>query len=255
MARFRISRELLVATGVSVALHAVWLVREANASLANQPAKSELTFEAEVLQRVPEPPKPEPIPEPSPTSSPAAAAVRTLSARPQAARALPAPAQAGKTLTAAEDADTSLADFTMVQGEGTSYIGGTTSAIGTAMAPVRGAANGSGASPRSPEAALGSAVVKGPDRTRSAGPEGTAWDCSRLYPADPDAGDYATVLIAVSLEADGRPKRVALLRDPGHGFGAAAIRCAMGQRYRPALDNKGDPIAATTPPITVRFSR
>lgn len=255
MARSRISRELLVATGVSVALHAVWLVREANASLAYERAKSELTFEAEVLLRAPEPPKPEPIPEPSPTSSPAEAAVRNLSARPQSARPLPAAARAAKTLTAAEDSAANLADFTMVQGEGTSYIGGTTSTLGTATAPVRGAANGSGSNPRSPEAALGPAVAKGPDRTRTASPEGTAWDCSRLYPADPDAGDYATVLIAVSLEADGRPKRVALLRDPGHGFGPAAIRCAMGQRYRPALDSKGDPIAATTPPITVRFTR
>lgn len=255
MASSRISRELLVATGVSLSLHAIWLVREANASLAHQSAGAGLTLEAEVLERAPEPPKPEPVPEPAPTSSPTEAAVRNSPARPQAARALPAAAQAGKTLTAADDSDAAMADFTMVQGEGTNYIGGTTSAVGTATAPVRGAASTAGASPRKPEAALGSAAMAGPDRARSASPEGTAWDCSRLYPADPDAGDYATVLIAVSLQADGRPKSVALLRDPGHGFGAAAIRCAMGQRYRPALDRQGAPIAATTPPITVRFTR
>jgi periplasmic protein TonB len=48
---------------------------------------------------------------------------------------------------------------------------------------------------------------------------------------------------------------VAMLRDPGHGFGAAAIQCAMGQRFNSALDRMGNPVAATTPPILVRFSR
>lgn len=249
-----ISRELLIATGLSVVLHAAWLVREAKASLAHEDGRSELTFEAEMIERAPEPVKPPPAPEPESAQQPTEPAARNLSARAQPTRALPAAAQAGKTLTASEDSDAAVADFTMVQCEGSTYVGGTTSAIGTSHSAVRGPASPS-AIARSGETGVGPAIPLGPDRSKSAMPEGSAWDCSRLYPADPDAGDYATVLIAVSLQADGTPKRVALLRDPGHGFGAAAIRCAMSQRYHAALDRAGNPVAATTPPITVRFTR
>jgi protein TonB len=157
-------------------------------------------------------------------------------------------------LTAPSDAnDGAIADFTMVQGTGDAYAGGTTSSIGTSKRPLEGRASEKPVEVRRPVADLGNAA--GPDRSRSATPIAPAWDCSRLYPSDADAGDYATVLIAVSVGTEGMPKRVAMLKDPGHGFGQAAIQCAMSQRYNVALDRTGNPIAATTPPIVVRFSR
>jgi periplasmic protein TonB len=254
MARRRISRELLVAFGVSTFVHAIWLGREAKATLGNRTSVSEVVLETEMSR----PKEPEPNPElpQAATNSPAEAVRRSPSTRSQStnAKVLPAAAQAGKTLTApAEDFNAEPADFTMVQGEGTVYAGGTTSAIGTSRSAARGPASDAPATvQRSIEVQK---ATPQPDRSRSATPVSPAWDCSRLFPADADAGDFATVLIAVSVGLDGLPKRVAMLRDPGHGFGAAAIQCAMSQRYSTALDRQGSAVAATTPPIIVRFSR
>lgn len=249
-----ISRELSVAVALSVALHATWLVQEAAASSKQRITRSEVMLEAEMIPVI-TPPAPAPVPEPiaetpRPEPQPRSAARPSSAAN---AKAAPVAAQAGKTLTAADDGD-QLADFTLVQGEGSAYVGGTTSSIGTSNRAVHGpvAPNANLPGTRNPGPPT---IQSGPDRSRSATPTGSAWDCSKLFPSDPQAGDYATVLIAVSLSADGAPKRVALLRDPGHGFGAAAIQCAMRQRYNVALDRQGNAVAATTPPITVRFSR
>lgn len=255
MARIRISRELSVAVALSMAIHAVWLIREARASSPQVAEVSEVTLET-MLSR----PKQEEVKQEIsavPQNSPPEAIQRSAppkSQRATSSSALPSSAQAGKTLTAPDDgADADLADFTMVQGTGADYVGGTTSALGTSRKAVEGRARDVGEEERRPVV-----VAKGdsgPDRSRSATPIAPAWDCSRLFPSDVDAGDYATVLIAVSVDALGNATRVALLRDPGHGFGAAAIACARGQRFNTALDRIGRPIAATTPPIVVRFSR
>jgi periplasmic protein TonB len=254
MARSRISRELLVAVAASVGLHAVWLVREAKAS-SRKDSVSEVSLEA-VL---PPPKAKEPAPEgPAvPVNTPAEPVLRSKLVHTQAAasRSLPAAAaQAAKTLTAPDnDGSSQLADFTMVQGEGSSYVGGTTSSRGTSRVAVNAPAV-DGLRP-APGPTVAPRAEIGPDRSRSAMPAVAAWDCSRLFPADADAGDFATVLIAVAVGVDGLPKRVAMLRDPGHGFGSAAVQCAMSQRYHVALDKSGAPVQATTPPIIVRFSR
>jgi protein TonB len=60
--------------------------------------------------------------------------------------------------------------------------------------------------------------------------------------------------LRVELSGQGAVNRVAILHDPGHGFGAAARRCAFGKRYNPALDQKGRPIPAALV-INVRFVR
>jgi periplasmic protein TonB len=254
MTRRRISRELLLAVTVSAAVHATWLGREAKASLGKSTSVSEVLLETEM----PRPKELEPSPEPprAATNSPAEEVRRSTPARNQSTnvKALPAAAQAAKTLTApAEDDNAQPADFTLVQGEGIAYVGGTTSALGASRTAVRGPASDVPVTVQRSIEVQRSASL--PDRSRSATPTSPAWDCSRLFPADVDAGDFATVLIAVSVGADGLARRVAMLRDPGHGFGAAAIQCAMSQRYNAALDRQGLAVAATTPPIIVRFSR
>lgn len=81
------------------------------------------------------------------------------------------------------------------------------------------------------------------------------WDCE--FPAASDAAgiDEATVVLTVSVDANGSPEWVQIVNDPGHGFGLAAAQCAMGRKYVPARDEQGNPIAAKTPPIRVRFVR
>ncbi|HEU4539283.1 MAG TPA: energy transducer TonB, partial [Polyangiaceae bacterium] len=92
------------------------------------------------------------------------------------------------------------------------------------------------------------------DQSRPPAPEGSDWDCSSLFPPDATA-NAAHVLLAVRVGPDGRARAVSVLSDPGQGFGAAARACALRQRYRPALDRAGGPVAAQTAPFRVRFTR
>ena len=62
--------------------------------------------------------------------------------------------------------------------------------------------------------------------------------------------DRATVVLRVSVEKDGHPKSVRIVRDPGFGFGAAAEGCMLKSRFVPAQDRHGQPMATT---ITMRF--
>jgi protein TonB len=258
----RIPIEMLFAVAVSLGLHAVWLLGEAKAS--GKDAKKDQLIEADVEElKPPEPPKEEKaadVPEPQDPKAEEKTAPAAKAAAPNAepmAKAAPVAAQAGQTLTAPETADESaVADFTMVQGAGNAYAGGTTSAAGTATAAVRGpvaapAGTGTGKGGAAPAQAL----PVGPDRSRGATPLSTAWDCSHLFPSDSDAANFAVVTIIVTVRVDGTPKSVSILSDPGHGFGSAARSCALGQRYQAALDRNGEPTVATTPPITVRFQR
>lgn len=258
MARSGFSWELLVAVTSSAALHGLWLAREAKASYVEEARPAEVFFEPEVLPPPPPAPPAEPEAEPAKSEPVAPAPAPKPAAKAQVAKAEAAPppaAQAGKTLTAPDNDNASaVADFTMVQGNGNAYVGGTTSALGTSTTAVRGAASDV-PRPAAIASAYRPAVPSGPDRSRAAVPEAADWNCSRLFPTDPEAGDQATVVIAVTVQASGTPKSVAVLRDPGHGFGAAARACAMGQRFKPALDRDGNGVLATTPPITVRFSR
>ena len=62
-------------------------------------------------------------------------------------------------------------------------------------------------------------------------------------------------MVQVTVQLDGRVRAATLLNDPGHGFGPAAIACALRTRFEPARDREGKPIAALSPPVRVRFTR
>ncbi len=257
MARKVLSREMGFAIVLSLGAHVVWLAREAKASFREVSPPAEVILEAYEAKPppLPEPPAVEPEtkaqdnPKPEPVVQKSVA--RVAAQQPP----LPAAAQAGKTLTAPDDATSDVADFTMVQGSGTEYVGGTTSAIGTNKNAVRGAASQKPVTATSVVPRMNQGESPGKDLSRSPRPEGTDWNCSRLFPQDADAPDSATVSIVVTVSANGTPKAVTVLRDPGHGFGAAARVCAMSQRYSSGLDRQGLPTVAMTPPITVRFTR
>lgn len=252
MARLRISPEFAIAAITSVGLHVVWLTHEAKASYLKDSPPAEVILEAESVPVPPPVPEPQAQPEPDNTPRPAQA----VSVRQDKADSRPAPAaaQAGRTLTAPDNAAASdIADFSLVQGTGTEYVGGTTSSTGTSKSAVRGVA-AARPMPAQPNAAVGSGAGV-LDRSRGALPNGTDWNCSRLFPSDPNAPDFATVVIAVTVQTDGKPKAVTVIRDPGNGFAAAARSCAMLQSYRTAFDHMGSPMVGTTPPIVVRFTR
>jgi len=164
----------------------------------------------------------------------------------------PAPAQAAAVLTKQADPNepVDLSD-SFVTGSSAAYAGGTTSADGTSAQDVHGLAAPSSA----PEAAEAPRPAPGPDRSRKAVMSGSAqWNCSFPAEADRDRIDEAVVGIRIEIDASGAPKAVTVTRDPGHGFGSEAQRCAMGKHWSPALDHEGTPVEGTVS-VNVRFER
>lgn len=243
MRRFRWEL-VLVSTALHVGLMLV-LPSVSPARASQAPASIDVTLE---------PPAPAPEPEPPPEAPPAPKADESPppeQPRPPAPRAavqpVAAPAQAAPVL----DAPDAAADFTMPSGDAPRFQGGVTTARGGQTSAPGG--NGVESTARPPDTAQG---IR-PDASRPPRAVAAAWSCSHLFPAEADAAGAhnAVVRIVVSVSLRGTPERVTVLSDPGLGFGAAAKRCALGQRFLPALDVEGRPAAGTTAPFSVRFTR
>ena len=202
----------------------------------------------------PPPPEPEPEAPPPPTPAPPAAAAPPA---PDTPPPPPAAAEAGKVLTQDPDPNEPV-DLTgegFVSGTGDRFAGGVTASNGTskdAVRDLRAQPNGIGKAPPGPVAT----VVTGPDLSRAASPLGGSWnDCEFPAEADIEGIDSAVVQLTVTVGPNGRAKSVAILRDPGNGFGQSARNCAFRKTFNTALDRGGNPITMTTAPFTVRFTR
>lgn len=212
------------------------------------------------IQMDKEPPKPDP-PEPvPPEEQPVEDKVVEQKVDPIKETAAQ-PASAGKTLTAEADPDQPVEfDFTMTQGEGDRYAGGTTASYGTSDTAVRnpvtskdGVKGGQGTKPKPPPP-----PPPPPEKSkaRAAGARGTNWSsCGFPAQADMEQIDFARVRLSVTVDPSGKATSVQVLADPGNGFGSLARSCAFRMRYTPALDPSGKAITASTPPFTVTFTR
>jgi protein TonB len=202
-----------------------------------------------VIERIPPPPTPPPPPvkpaPSSPTREPDAPARRQA---PRTAPAPPAFAQAGAIVARDPDPNEAV-DLTgdaFVTGVGAVYSGGTTRSDGTSREPVHGPVQTRPPRPpRSPP----------PDRSRPVGLPSPAWSCPWPVEADNDSVNEVVAVIRVTVRPDGSVERATVLVDPGHGFGEAARRCALGSRFMPARDRSGRVVHADSPPIRVRFTR
>jgi len=177
----------------------------------------------------------------------------------------PAPpaAQAGRVL--AVEGEGQAADFTVVQGASDRYAGGVTTSTGASAMPVRDPrARGAGVSLPHParegtpvtsaEPATAHAPPPPPPRASViARPASASWSCPFPPEADTFNINHARVLLAVTLSSDGTPTHVALLRDPGAGFGNAARTCAFRQKFVPSRDADGRAMPGTTAPFHVTF--
>ncbi len=63
------------------------------------------------------------------------------------------------------------------------------------------------------------------------------------------------VHVKATVTADGRATEVEVLDDPGLEFGEYAKKCALTQRYLPARDARGQPVAGMTQSFAVLFDR
>jgi protein TonB len=215
--------------------------------------KSEVDIEVAPPPPPPTPPPPEPEPEPEKEPPPPP----PKADQPPSAPPPPA-AEAGKVLTAEADPDEPV-DLTgdgFVTGTGERFAGGVTASTGTnkkASRSPQAAATGTGTPSRLP---AGPAVgPKDLSRPASVTASGDWNDCGFPPEADQEGVNFGKVTLAVTVRADGRARSVAVIKDPGYGFGAVAQRCAMRKSYQTALNREGQSIEQTTAPFTVRFTR
>jgi protein TonB len=208
-------------------------------------------YNIEVVPPPPPPPPPpqEPPPEPKAPPTPAPVAKPLAHEEPR-----PTPAQAGKILTQEPKPDepVDLTGMGFVTGTADTYAGGVTSSTGTSTKAVHnlnagasGVPGGTGTAPAAPAA----------DISRQATIDGdTDWDCP--WPAEALSEQIETqrVFIVVTVGADGSPRDVKVVKDPGHGFAKAVKQCAMRQHFRAALDHSGRPVPSTMPPFSVKFT-
>jgi len=93
------------------------------------------------------------------------------------------------------------------------------------------------------------------DRSGGVSLEDRSWACPWPREADTQQIDEQTVVIRVVVDPDGAVESATVLSDPGHGFGQAAIACALHTRFVPARDRGGRPIRAESPSVLIRFTR
>jgi protein TonB len=230
--------------GVAVSARALTLFLAMNAPAV---APSAPPQEIDIVHDEPPPPPPPADEKNEPPPSPAPRAV------PHEPPPPPAAAQAGKVLTQEPDPNepVDLTGNTIISGNADSYAGGETASNGTSKSAVRELTSPTGS-------ARGTAAPApaGPDRARTPSlANGADWsNCPFPPEADTAQIDQAYVTIEISVRADGVPIHAAVLSDPGNGFGRETVRYAMTQRYHPALDRAGNPIAGMLK-VRVRFSR
>lgn len=169
----------------------------------------------------------------------------------------PAAADAAKVLMQepAKDEPVDLTGNTFLNGNADTAVGGTTQIGGTAKtatnnvaAVATGVVGGTGTAAAPPAVKV--------DRSRAA----RIVNLSNLercpFPAEADAEqvDEAIVGIDVKVSVDGRAENVAITSDPGHGFGREARKCALREKYDPALNVDGAPMPGTYR-VRFKFSR
>lgn len=239
---------VLVAVGVHVAL-VLSISREETGehwALAAGARVAALLAEREArpVELPPVPPEPPKVEEP-PRSEPVATAP-TTKRNPGRSKAQ-APAQAGQIVAAVPTANQPI-DFgdAFVVGEGAVFAGGHTTSSGTAKHKVEGPV---AAQPEPPRA-----EAKTPDLSKPLSLSDPDWTCPWPREADDMDIDQQIAIVKVQVSAEGRCESVSVVRDPGHGFGAQAARCAHEAAFAPALDARGAPTRGSAA-IRVRFVR
>ena len=185
----------------------------------------ELNNEAPIAVETPPAPKPKPKPvrkskpkiqrTASPKPTPPAAAAQVIAVDPQ------------------PTAPVDFTDTTFIVGNSKTYVGGITSSEGKGKKPS----------------------MERPSLARPVQLSGNEWRCSWPMSAVNEDIYEQFVVLRVTVAADGEVENAQVVKDPGHGFGDAAVACALRTRFTPALDANGNPIRAASPAIRVRFTR
>jgi protein TonB len=236
----------------ALAAHAVLLlaVRGTEGGHATKPPPQSVQMEARVYDLDVAAPAPPPI-VPPPERAVVERHARAVEIRDRSAAAARTPevGQAASVVAPEPDpgAPVDLTGDAIVTGQATAYAGGVTTSAGTSAAPGR-------AGPATIVA--GDAVVATAiDRASPVSLESEKWSCPWPPEADSERIDEQTVVLRVVVDATGAAEKATVLADPGHGFGPAAVACALRTRFVPARGRGGEAVRSRSPPIRVRFTR
>ena len=98
-------------------------------------------------------------------------------------------------------------------------------------------------------------VEQAPARTVGIGAHPHNWGCEFPKEAEEAGVDQARIRIRVQVDSNGRATGATVVEgDSDHGFGDAALKCAVRQLYSPALDKAGHPVAGVAD-FWVRYVR
>ncbi|MBX3186600.1 MAG: hypothetical protein KF819_06280 [Labilithrix sp.] len=225
--------------------------RDVRGAISLQLAQS---YDVDLVKPIEKPPEPEP-PKEEPKEEPKLVKQAPKDEPPPPP---PAAADAAKVLTADPPKDEPVdltKDNTFLSGNADTALGGQTQIGGKATAPTYNTAAVATGVPGGTGAAAAPPPVK-VDRSRAARIANLANLERCPFPAEADSEqiDEATVGIEVKVSLDGRAETVAITRDPGHGFGREARKCALREKYNAALDVDGNAIPGVFR-VNFRFSR
>lgn len=224
-----------------------WMVshREAPKPLRPQTITSEF-IDIDLPPAPPEPPPPDPTAQATPKPIAKTRALRTTN-KP----VLPETAQAAPIVTRQSDPGEPVDLTGFVAGTATAFAGGTTASSGTSKTPVSSDIDrvGDGKNKGTTGGVSPKDLSSPPSAT-----EDTNWNCPFPLEADVERIRNATTTIRVSVNAADTLVRVDIVQDPGHGFGEAARRCAMGKSWRSARYREGRPTAGSVM-VRVQFVR
>jgi len=213
------------------------------------------TYEVDMVKPAEKPEEPPPPPPPEEKEPPAKVVKEAPKDEPPPPP--PAAADAAKVLMQepAKDEPVDLTGNTFLAGNADTAVGGVTQIGGTA----KSATNNLAAVATGVPGGTGTAAAPPPvrvDRSRAAAIVNKANLERCPFPAEADAEqvDEAAVGIEVKVGVDGRAETVSVTHDPGHGFGREARKCALRERYNPALNVEGSPIPGVYR-VNFRFSR
>jgi protein TonB len=239
----RARRRQLVATLVAAGSHGLLLL--AASQLHGNASVPDTKILVDIVDPPPPAPPPEEPPRPDETVRHAAASrshgLRRLQETPSEA---PLPSEASPDLEGRVPLDlTDQAPVVGTSGRGTGSPVGNGDGLGSAR--------GNGDKP----GLASTGQISGPDRSTTVSLEGQSWTCPWPPEADSEQIDEQTVVIRVVVDPDGSAESAEIILEPGHGFGKAAVACALRTHFTPAHDRDGNAIRTRSPPIRVRFTR
>jgi|1185.fasta_scaffold03369_4 TonB family protein len=234
-----------VAGLVSLLLHAVAGVAVARAHARPVPPAPQVKVQVAVVEKPPPPPPPPAVVTPPPV-------VHVVRMARAAGRSLPPrqlDAPPPPTTEAAQVADEPVA-IAGISYQSTSAAGSFAAAVGNtlAAAPDRVARNPAAARPyKAAQYAAASELAEAPQVLNR-----DQVDIRRYYPKEAlQRGIEAEVILRLTIDSDGSIAEASVVRDPGEGLGAAALRAVREFRFAPG--RVGATPVATAIPFVIRF--